>query len=88
MVAQLTQPEPRPPLDGAQRQAEALGYLRLRQAVEVGELEDLALLHFSGLTQTEVSERLRLPLGTVKGRARLGLRKLRGHPELRGIAAG
>ena len=50
--------------------------------------EVLALLHVRGLTQTEVSERLGLPLGTVKGRVRLGLRKLRGHPELRGMAVG
>jgi len=48
--------------------------------------EVLALLHFRGLTQAEVSERLGLPLGTVKGRVRLGLRKLRGHAELRGMA--
>jgi RNA polymerase sigma-70 factor (ECF subfamily) len=50
--------------------------------------EVLALVHFSGLTQTEVSERLCLPLGTVKGRVRLGLQKLRGHPALREMAAG
>ena len=48
--------------------------------------EVLALLHFRGLTQAEVSERLGLPLGTVKGRSRLGLRKLRDHGELRGMA--
>ena len=50
--------------------------------------EVLALVHFSGLTQTEVSERLRLPLGTVKGRVRLGLRKLRDHPALREMTVG
>ena len=49
--------------------------------------EVLALLHFRGLTQAEVSERLGLPLGTVKGRSRLGLQKLRVHAELRGMAA-
>ena len=50
--------------------------------------EVLALVHFSGLTHTEVSERLGLPLGTVKGRMRLGLQKLRGHPKILGMAVG
>ncbi len=66
----------------SERVREALGDLPREQR------EVLALLHFRGLTQTEVSERLCLPLGTVKGRVRLGLQKLRGHPELRGIAVG
>jgi RNA polymerase sigma-70 factor (ECF subfamily) len=64
---------------------------RLREALRAiphDQREVLALVHFSGLTQTEVSERLGLPLGTVKGRVRLGLRKLRDHPEIRGMAAG
>jgi RNA polymerase sigma-70 factor (ECF subfamily) len=48
----------------------------------------LALVHFSELTHAEIAERLRLPLGTVKGRLRLGLEKLRKKPELRGMAVG
>ena len=37
----------------------------------------LELAYFSGLTQAEIAERLELPLGTVKGRTRLSLEKLR-----------
>ena len=64
---------------------------RLREAlrdIPCDQREVLALVHFSGLTQTEVSERLGLPLGTVKGRVRIGLRKLRAHPALREMAVG
>src|SRR5215210_4528519 len=48
----------------------------------------LELAHFSNLTHMEIAERLRLPLGTVKGRLRLGLEKLRNNTELRDVAAG
>lgn len=37
----------------------------------------LTLMYFSGLTQSQVAERLELPLGTVKSRTLLGMRKLR-----------
>lgn len=37
----------------------------------------LELAYFEGLSQTEIAERLVQPLGTVKTRARLALRKLR-----------
>ena len=48
----------------------------------------LALAHLSDLTQAEIAEHLCLPLGTVKGRMRLGVKKLRNHPELREMAVG
>ena len=48
----------------------------------------LALAHFSDRTNAEIAERLCLPLGTVKGRMRLGLKKLRKHPGLREMAVG
>ena len=50
------------------------------------QLRILELAYFSGYTQVEIAESLCLPLGTVKGRMRLGLEKLRNHTELREMA--
>ena len=49
------------------------------------QLKILELAYFSGYTHVEIAERLDLPLGTVKGRMRLGLSKLRNHFEARGL---
>jgi RNA polymerase sigma-70 factor, ECF subfamily len=61
----------------------------VRQALEELPYEQrkvLVLSHFSELTHAEIAERLCLPLGTVKGRMRGGLEKLRKNSELRGMA--
>ncbi len=42
------------------------------------QLKVLELAYFSGYKQVEIAELLGLPLGTVKGRMRLGLKKMRG----------
>ena len=45
----------------------------------------LELSYFSGYTHVQVSELLHVPLGTIKGRMRLGLKKMRAyfdHPKL------
>lgn len=39
--------------------------------------EAIVLAYFYGLSQSEISEKLKLPLGTVKTRMRLGMMKLR-----------
>ncbi len=58
---------------------------RVREALKTlpGEqLKVLELAYFSGYTHVEIAELLGLPLGTVKGRMWLGLKKLRGSPLL------
>jgi RNA polymerase sigma-70 factor (ECF subfamily) len=38
----------------------------------------IELMYFDGLSQSKISEHLGLPLGTVKSRTLLGMRRLRG----------
>ena len=62
---------------------------QVRQALRVLSPEQrkvLELAYFSGYTHTEIAELLDLPLGTVKGRMRLGLKKIKEFFEDRGTA--
>jgi RNA polymerase sigma-70 factor (ECF subfamily) len=71
--------------DPAEAVVEELGLPEERKMVR-GALEELPaeqrevieLMYFGGLTQTRIAERLGLPLGTVKSRTLLGMRRLRG----------
>jgi RNA polymerase sigma-70 factor, ECF subfamily len=62
--------------DRAQRLAEAMA------ALPPAQLETLQLAYFEGLSHGEIAERLGLPLGTVKGRIRLALERLRSLPSV------
>lgn len=53
---------------------------QIRTAIErlpVEQRDAIMLAFFNGLTHQEIAERLDVPLGTVKGRMRLGLKKMR-----------
>ena len=50
------------------------------------QLKILELAYFSGYTHVEIAELMGLPLGTVKGRMRLGLKKIRSYFESRDAA--
>lgn len=50
------------------------------------QLKILELAYFSGYTHAEIAELLDLPLGTVKGRMRLGLKKIRDYFSVRNMA--
>ncbi len=50
------------------------------------QLKILELAYFSGYTHVEISNLLGLPLGTVKGRMRLGLKKIREYFDQENVA--
>lgn len=49
--------------------------------------EVIELAYFGGLTQVEIAGKVGIPVGTVKGRARLGLEKLRQSAETESLLA-
>jgi RNA polymerase sigma-70 factor (ECF subfamily) len=61
-------------------QRETAGELRgaLRE-LPIDQSKVIELAYFGGFTQSEIATMMSLPLGTVKGRMRLGLEKIRGN---------
>jgi RNA polymerase sigma-70 factor, ECF subfamily len=47
--------------------------------------QTIELAYYGGYSQSEISDLMRVPLGTVKGRTRMALRKLRGALETHGV---
>jgi RNA polymerase sigma-70 factor, ECF subfamily len=74
---------PEPAAAGEETDAEALrrdAARQVRGALEVlpaDQMRVIELAYFGGLTHAQIAEMLGMPLGTVKGRMRLGLEKIR-----------
>jgi RNA polymerase sigma-70 factor (ECF subfamily) len=49
--------------------------------------DSILLAYFGGLTHDEIARKLGLPLGTVKGRLRMGLQKMRTYLRIQGMEA-
>jgi RNA polymerase sigma-70 factor (ECF subfamily) len=70
--------------DPAEEIVEAIDLPRERRAVRIAlgslppdQRQVIELMYFDGLSQSRIAERLSLPLGTVKSRARLAMGRLR-----------
>lgn len=72
-----TLPAPGDPLSDLSSSERAQRVTKTLTQLPTEQREVLELAYFEGLSQTEIAERLSVPLGTVKTRARLALRKMR-----------
>jgi RNA polymerase sigma-70 factor (ECF subfamily) len=65
------------PLDLAEIRERSRSVKAALAQIPAAEREVLELSYFEGLSQSEIAQRLDIPLGTVKSRSRQGLQKLR-----------
>jgi RNA polymerase sigma-70 factor (ECF subfamily) len=91
-VQDITQARAQTSQPGEEPFAEAWGTFQGEQVREAlralpqEQLKVIELAYFSGYTQKEIAELLDLPLGTVKGRVRMGLKKMREYFDSPGMA--
>jgi len=65
------------PDEAATRQETSAAVARAMRLLPEGQRHVIVLAYFAGMSQSQIAEQLALPLGTVKKRVRLGMRKLR-----------
>jgi RNA polymerase sigma-70 factor, ECF subfamily len=63
----------------AARRDEAREVRRALELLPPDQSRVIELAYFGGFTHSEIASMLETPIGTIKGRMRLGLEKLRGH---------
>ena len=64
--------------DEAERRDDARSVREALEKLPADQRQVIELAYFGGFSQSEISRMLNVPLGTVKGRMRLGLEKIRG----------
>ena len=69
------------------RRDEAQGIRAAMDKLPAEQSHVIELAYFGGFSQTEIASMLETPLGTVKGRMRLALEKLRDHLRVEGVAS-
>jgi len=70
---QLADESTRSPMDAALAEERAARVREAMHSLPSDQKEPILLAYFSGFSQSEIAEQLKLPLGTVKSRMRLGL---------------
>lgn len=69
----------------AARREEARAVRAAMDELPAEQCQVIELAYFGGFTHSEIAEALEMPIGTVKGRMRLGLEKLRARLEVQGV---
>ena len=68
------------------RRDEAAAIRSAMEALPSEQAHVIELAYFGGFTHTEIADILEMPVGTVKGRMRLGLKKIRDYFDSRDVA--